>query len=90
QAQAAVAEVSPLVPDQGDKTVMASNTSTMKDARAKIKTAVSDLTAARKDALTIIQGLVKYDKSAMATDNGSTAGSATPVSTATSTGTTTQ
>ena len=82
QAQAAVAEVSPLVPDEGDKTKMASNTAALKDARTKIQAAEKDLAAARTDAKTIIEALVKSDKSIMSTGSGSATG--------TSTGTTTQ
>jgi len=59
QAQAVITEVSPLVPDQGDKTVMASNTAALKDARAKITSAMKDLIAARKDVDTIRKNLPK-------------------------------
>jgi len=79
QAQAAVGAVSALMPDQGDKTVLASNTATLKDARSKIKTATTDLAAARKDVQTIIQALVKADKAM---------GSTTPVTASTTTTTT--
>lgn len=83
QAQAAVSEVTPLVPDQGDKTKMAANTATLKNARTKIQAAQKDLTAARKDASTIIAALVKADRTLM---NGSrSSASTTPSSTATST-----
>ena len=54
QAQAAVTEIATLVPDQGDKTKMASNTAALKDARAKVVAAQKDLVAARKDAATIV------------------------------------
>jgi len=57
QAAAAQAEISVLKPDNGDKTVMASNTAALKDARAKIKAATADLKAARADAHTVIQSL---------------------------------
>jgi hypothetical protein len=57
QAQAASAEVAALKPDNGDKTIMASNTAALKDARSKIQAATKDLQAARKDAQTIIQAL---------------------------------
>lgn len=53
QAQAAVNAIAVLMPDQGDKTKMASNTATLKDARTKIVAAHKDLVAARKDAMTI-------------------------------------
>ncbi len=54
QAQAAIAEVAPLVPDNGDKTIMAANTQALKDARMKVKAAVADLKAARADAKKIV------------------------------------
>ena len=53
QSQAAVNAIAVLLPDQGDKTKMASNTATLKDARAKIVAAQKDLVAAKKDAVTI-------------------------------------
>ena len=59
QAQAAVTEASALVPDQGDKTIMASNTASLKNARSKIQVANKDLTAAQKDAQLITQALKK-------------------------------
>lgn len=61
QAQAAVSEVASLKPDNGDKTIMASNTAALKDARTKLQAATKDLQAARKDAQTIIQALKKAD-----------------------------
>jgi hypothetical protein len=84
QVQAAVSEVSPLTPDQGDKTKMASNTATLKDARSKIQAAQKDLVAARKDAQTIITALIKSDKAIMGktgaatTTTGTTTGTTTP------------
>lgn len=57
QAQAAIAEVTGLKPDDGNQTIMKSNTAALKDARSKIKAAVTDLQTARKDAQSIIQGL---------------------------------
>jgi hypothetical protein len=64
QAKAASDEVTPLKPDQGNKTVIQSNTAALKDARSKIKTASDDLVAARKD----IGDIVNYLK-----ENASTA-----------------
>jgi hypothetical protein len=58
----AVQEVSALVPDQGDKTLMASNNAALKDARAKIISAEKDLKTARKNAGTIIKSLIETDK----------------------------
>src|SRR5262249_493612 len=57
QAQAAIETLTPLKPGNGDKTVFASNQTTLKDARSKIKTAVADLVGARQDARSIVQGL---------------------------------
>ena len=59
QSQAAVSETVSLKADNGDKTVMASNTAALKDARSKIQAATKDLVAARKDAQTIIEALKK-------------------------------
>lgn len=55
QADAAIAKVSALKPDQGDKTVFQSNNQALKDARSKIQAAQKDLVAAQKDAKTIVQ-----------------------------------
>ena len=57
QAQAAVTGTANLVPDQGDKTVMQSNDTALKAARATIKTVTADLKAADQDAKTIVLGL---------------------------------
>ena len=57
QAHAAVALITPLVPDQGNKTTAASNAAAIKSARADLKTATTDLTAAHKDAQLIVSGL---------------------------------
>ncbi len=50
QANAAIALVTPLKPDNGDKTVMASNTKALKDAKDKIHTGKKDIEVARKNA----------------------------------------
>jgi chromosome segregation ATPase len=55
QANAAVAEVAGLQPDQGATSTMEANTAALKDAQSKIKTATSDLDAARKDVTTAVQ-----------------------------------
>ena len=55
QASAAAAEVIPLVPDNGDKTKLASNIATLKDARTKIQAAGKDLIAAREDIKNILK-----------------------------------
>jgi len=52
---AAQAEITGLKPDNGDKTVMASNTAALKDARTKMQTVQKDLAAARKDAGAIVK-----------------------------------
>jgi len=48
--QEAIALVSPLVPDQGDKTIMDSNLATLKEGRTKIKSAQASLVSAKKSA----------------------------------------
>ncbi len=62
QAQAAIAEVTALTPDNGSSTLAQANTAALKDARTKIQTAMKDLQAARKDAGTIVQGLRAFAK----------------------------
>ncbi len=57
QAQAAQAGIASLTPDQGNATLLASNTAALKAARADIKTATQDLQAARADAKSIIKAL---------------------------------
>lgn len=57
QAQNSVSVSAVLVPDQGDKTKMTSNTAALKTARADILAGQKDLVAARKDMQTIIMGL---------------------------------
>jgi vacuolar-type H+-ATPase subunit I/STV1 len=57
QSQNAENAVSSLAPDQGDKTVLASNTAALKSARAMLKTGTQDLNAANKDFRIIRQGL---------------------------------
>jgi chromosome segregation ATPase len=71
QAQAALNEITPLMPDNGSSTQMQANTATLKDARSKIATAQKDLIAARKDAGIIVKGLITMDKSSAA--SGATA-----------------
>jgi len=83
QISAAVSEFAPLTPDQGDKTKMAANTAALKDARTKVQAAQKDVVAARKDAQTIINALVKYDKGTLkpvvtAPTTGTTTGTTTP------------
>jgi hypothetical protein len=64
QATAAASEVATLTPDNGNATVMASNTATLKDAHAKIVAAQKDFVAARTDAMTIIKALATFKVSA--------------------------
>lgn len=60
QATAAASEVASLAPDNGNATVMASNTAALKDARSKILAAQQDFVTARADALTIIKDLAAF------------------------------
>ncbi|MFA6554067.1 MAG: hypothetical protein WCS89_01015 [Candidatus Paceibacterota bacterium] len=62
QAQGAITDVANLIPDQGDKGMMASTTKALQSARAKIKVAHGDLTSAKNEANTIIKLLTKGDK----------------------------
>ena len=61
QSSAAVSEVASLTLDNGDKTKMASNEQSLKDARGKVKAATQDMQAARKDAGSILNGLKKLN-----------------------------
>ena len=60
QTTAAISDVVPLVPDDGDAAIAASNTAALKDARAKIVAAQQDFVAARTDAQTIIKALATW------------------------------
>jgi hypothetical protein len=66
QATAAASEVSSLMPDNGNATIEASNTATLKDAHAKVLASQQDLIAARTDAQTIIKALATFKVSAAA------------------------
>ena len=57
QAQAAISAVADLVADNGVASVLQSNSQALKSAAAQIKVATADLSQARKDATTIINGL---------------------------------
>ncbi len=57
QASAASSEVANLEPDNGDQTIMASNTAALKDARSKIQTATNDLKTAEEDATTVVKDI---------------------------------
>jgi hypothetical protein len=52
-----VAEVSALVPDNGDTTAQAAIKAALQDANKKIRAAEKDLQDARRDAGTIVKGL---------------------------------
>jgi len=57
QASAAISLVADLTPDNGDKAKMTANEQALKDARAKLRTALKDLQDARKDAGDIVKAL---------------------------------
>ena len=61
QANAAIAYVSNLSPDNGDATVLASNTTALTKARADLRVAMSDLTTAQKDIKTIVSTLKGFN-----------------------------
>lgn len=71
QAQASVSGSASLTPDNGDKTVMASNTAALKASRKALQAVQQDLVAARKDILTIIKGLPKIQANATASSTTS-------------------
>ena len=60
QAGIAITDVTSLVPDQGDATKAEANRQALLHARSKIRAAQDDLVGARKDALTISQGLKAF------------------------------
>lgn len=64
QATAAINHIAGLQPDNGDKTIMASNTAALKQARADIRVAQQDFAAARKDVDVIIKALGSVNVSA--------------------------
>lgn len=76
QANTAVTEVASLQPDNGNATIEASNTAALKDARTKIQTSQQDLTAARKDAGTIVKALLALKVSATASSTVTASGTA--------------
>ena len=76
QANAATTEIASLQPDNGDQTIAASNTATLKDARSKIQAAQQDLTTARKDAGAIAKALFALKNPGVATTTTSVGGSA--------------
>jgi hypothetical protein len=74
QAQSAISTTATLVPDNGDQTKMAANTTALKGARANLQTAQQDLVAARKDVTTVLNGLktLKVNTSATASTSAQT------------------
>ncbi|HEY5220598.1 MAG TPA: hypothetical protein VIJ29_00395 [Candidatus Paceibacterota bacterium] len=66
QASAAASEVASLTPDNGNATIEASNTATLKDAHSKILAAQQDFVTARADAMAIIKDLAGFKVSASA------------------------
>lgn len=72
QAQAAMALIVSLTPDNGDATKLKSNNAALQSARSDLKTAQKDLQAARKDADTILKGLKNLKPSASASTTPAT------------------
>jgi len=77
QVNVGVSEIANLQPDNGNATIQASNTAALKDARTKVQIAQQDLTAARKDAGTIVKALVSLKVSGSATATGAATASGT-------------
>lgn len=69
QINAAIAGVSALSPDNGDKTILASNTAALQKARADLRVASSDLTAANKDIKSIVAALKGFKLDVSASSN---------------------
>ncbi len=66
QAQAAINTIAPLAPDNGNKTILAQNTTALQEARADLKTARTDLVAGRQDIAGILKFLASVHTSASA------------------------
>jgi hypothetical protein len=66
QSGSAQSGVASLKPDNGDKTILASNTTALQSARANIKNASADLKAARADITAIVKG-IRSDKNTKTT-----------------------
>jgi len=75
QATAAASEVASLTPDNGNATMQASNTATLKDARSKILAAQQDFVTARADATAIIKDFAGFKMSAAASANATASAS---------------
>jgi hypothetical protein len=86
QAQAAINELANLQPDNGDKTVFASNQAAIKDARSKIKTAIADLKTARQDAGSIVKTILATKITTSASTNTSTSATTNTGTPSTTTG----
>jgi hypothetical protein len=76
QANAATTEIANLQPDNGDATIAASNTATLKDARSKVQAGQQDLVAARKDAGAIVKALLALKVSGSASSTVTASGTA--------------
>jgi|SRR3989344_3240665 len=72
EAQASMALVTSLTPDNGDRTKMQSNTQALQDARAKLRVAQTDLEKARKDARDIVKIVKDFRVTASSTMQTST------------------
>ena len=83
QGMNASSSVTGLVPDNGNATIMASNTAALKAARADLQTANKDLTDASKDAKTIIAGVKGIGVDASANANVSASASTSTTTTTT-------
>jgi hypothetical protein len=77
QATAAAAKVSGLTPDNGDKTVAASNAAAIKAGQANIRVADTDIKAAYKDAEMIVKALAGKQMKVTASTTVTTSTSAT-------------
>ena len=72
QAAKAIAGVSFLKPDNGDKTVMASNAAALKDARTAVRVGTQDLKDANKDGQKILKALKAFAVKSTATTTATT------------------
>ncbi|MDB5259890.1 MAG: hypothetical protein JWN37_121 [Candidatus Nomurabacteria bacterium] len=67
QYKAAINLIAPLTPDNGDKTIMASNKAAIKQARASLKIALKDIQTAQSDSKSITRALKKLNVTVNAT-----------------------
>lgn len=73
QSANAIAGISVLVPDNGDKTAMAANTAALKTARTAINTGTKDVKDANKDGVKIRVGLKSFEKATATSTDATTA-----------------